>query len=84
MLTFGAGRGTLVRRGGKALSNMASDFVSGMMRGTTKIVSGKVVPRAGSIVSKIVLNNFLTSTAETAAIGFGAWLNGNVWGMFAS
>jgi len=81
LLTFGVGGGSLTSRGGKILSNMTKDFTETIMKGTTKTVAGKTVSRAAPIVRKIMINNFLASTAETAVISVGAWLNSNAWGV---
>lgn len=81
LLTFGVGGGSITPRGGKLLSNMVSDFTGCIMKGTTKIVAGTPVLRSAPIVKRIVANNSLMAMAETAVIGFGAWVNSNAWGM---
>ena len=81
VLTFGLGKGSLTPRAGKLLSNMKSDFMNSVMKGTTKSVAGKTVSRSAPIVKKIVAKNSLMATDETAVIAFGAWYNSNAWGM---
>jgi len=84
MLTFGVGRGNLKPRGGKLLSNMTKDFSESIMKGTTKTVAGRTISRSKPIVVKMMAYNFMTETATTGVIGFGAWLNSNAWGMLLS
>ena len=84
MLTFGVGGGNLKPRGGKLLSNMTKDFSGSIMKGTTKTVAGKTISRSKPIVGKMMANNFMTETATTGVIGFGAWLNSKAWGMLLS
>ena len=80
MLTFGVGGGNIKPRGGKMLSYMAKDFSGSIMKGLTKTVAGKTISRAKPIVRTMMANNFLSETAMTGVIGFGAWLNSMAWG----
>ena len=81
LLTFGVGDGKLIKAGGKAISNMANNFTTTMMKNTTKTVAGKTVYKSVKTVVKHVAKNFMTATAETAAISGGAWLNSKAWGV---
>ena len=78
---IGVGDGKLIKAGGKAISNMANNFTTTMMKNTTKTVAGKTVYKSVKTVVKHVAKNFMTATAETAAISGGAWLNSKAWGV---
>ena len=84
MLTFGVGGGNIKPRGGKLLSNLTKDLSGSIMKGTTKTVAGKTISRAKPIVRKMMMDNFLSETATTGVISFGAWLNSKAWGTLLS
>ncbi len=80
LITFGVGGGTLVKTGGKLLTKMANNFVSTIMKGTTKTVAGKVVYKTAKTVAKHICQNSMMELAMTAATSGGAWLNSKAWG----